>query len=85
MPNTTITYYGKYGVSDGLDNPAAIIRMIDDAEGDSLTIEICNPGSPWREDNELMRYVWGLSDGSYPLDAKIAVPIISTWKENWPI
>lgn len=84
MADTTISYFGRYGANAKLDNPSSIIRMIKDVEAQVLTVEICNPTTAWREDIEQMRYIWGLSDGSYPMDANIAVPLISSWKEEWP-
>ena len=76
-----IEYHGRYGGDDQLDNPSSIIRLTEHEEG--LTIEICNPSTPWWEDNEQMRFVWGLSDGSYPLDAEIAEKVIKVWEKNW--
>ena len=83
-------YHGRYGTGDKLDNPSSIIKLTTHATIASniatehgLTIEICNPSTPWWEDNEQMRYVWGLSDGSYPLDGKIATKIIKAWEKNW--
>ena len=85
MANTTIEYFGRYATDAKLDNPSSIIRMIDDADADILTVEICNPTTAWREDIEQIRFIWGLSDGSYPMDANIAVPLITSWKDDWPI
>ena len=76
-----IDYHGRYGVDDKLDNPSSIIRLTEHENG--LTIEICNPSTPWWEDNDQMRFVWGLSDGSYPLDAEIAEKVIKEWEKNW--
>ena len=78
-----IEYLGKYGLTQTRDKPSAIIRRIVDK--DVFTIEICNEGMPWREDVELIRYFWGLSDEAHPISAERANRIVETWKAKWLI
>jgi hypothetical protein len=76
-----IEYLGKYGITQTRDKPSAIIRMITDK--DLFTIEICNEGMPWREDIDLIRYFWGLSDEAHPISAERATRIVESWQPKW--
>lgn len=81
MADSNIQYLGRYGLNHSLNMPSSIIRRIESSE--VFTVEICNPGTPWREDMDLMRYFFGLSDDAIPLTPEKATNIVSQWQKNW--
>tara|TARA_Y100000004_G_scaffold97144_1_gene108719 strand:+ start:31483 stop:31728 length:246 start_codon:yes stop_codon:yes gene_type:complete len=76
-----IEYLGTFGLTKTYDEPSGIIRRIRDKG--LYTIEICNEGSPWREDPDLIRHFWGFGDSSYPISAEKATRIVETWQSKW--
>ena len=81
MANTKIEYLGMYGIDNSKEQPSAIIRRIRGEE--TFVIEICTETLPWREDSDLVAHFWGLTDGSFPIEPKIATEVVSSWQGNW--
>ena len=83
MAKKTYEYLAIVCVGDSPDSPSSIVRKVKCDDPLIHRIEGCNRQRKWREDNNLIRYFFGIADEGYSISEEKAEKILSEWRKNW--
>ena len=79
----TIEYLAIINIGDSPESPSSIVRRVKCDDPVIHRIEGCNRQRKWREDNNLIRYFFGIADEGYSISEEKAEEILSEWRKNW--
>ena len=83
MAKKTIEYLAIINIGDSPESPSSIVRRVKCDDPVIHRIEGCNRQRKWREDNNLIRYYFGMADEGYSISEEKAEEILSEWRKNW--
>ena len=83
MAKKTFEYLAIMNIGDSPESPSQIVRRVKCDDPLIHRIEGCNRHRKWREDNNLIRYFFGIADEGYSISEEKAEEILSEWRKNW--
>ena len=83
MAKKTFEYLAIMNIGDSPGSPSSIVRKTSCDDPVIRKIEGCNRQRKWREDNNLIRYFFGIADEGYSISEEKAEEILTEWRKNW--